>query len=348
MINLSVRISLLLILTAFSILFVVGLYAISMTSQKDEYSGGFTRKYPQGLSLRLVKSIDLPFNHHYLAGLSKDTIYVGTLEKPADIIAISIASEQLSQRSILLENISGITYQIDHPHAFVKDISNHKILLCHLDSLMTPVSILEGVSFSDVIPLSLNEFTVRMLNDQMEFTLARVSKQQPIVYAPVLERQIDGKFCTDGMLRYNKKSGRHVYVYYYRNEFICLNVELDLMYKAHTLDTVSKARIAVAQLASTGELTLASPPRIVNKQCYVSEDHIYIHSLIRADNEATHEFNHRSFVDVYGLGNGDYAFSFSIPAYNGKTLKDFAILEGSLIVLYPQHLCYYRFDYDMH
>ncbi len=45
----------------------------------------------------------------------------------------------------------------------------------------------------------------------------------------VLRKQVDGLLCTDGYLQYSKQFHQLVYTYRYRNQFICLDTNLNVV-----------------------------------------------------------------------------------------------------------------------
>jgi len=65
-----------------------------------------------------------------------------------------------------------------------------------------------------------------------------------VQYAPnLLQKQIDGFFDTDGMMHYDSKLQKLVYIYYYRNQFLVADKNGNLKYRGNTIDTTSKAQL---------------------------------------------------------------------------------------------------------
>lgn len=128
--------------------------------------------------------------------------------------------------------------------------------------------------------------------------------------AGLLKGQQDNFFTTLGSLLVDAIHNKVVYVYLYRNEFMLLDTNLNLQYSAHTIDTISQAKIKTAVLDKT-TLTLASPPLMVNEQGVLQWPYLYIHSRILSASEDPDVFDQHQVIDVYDLEDrGRYCFSF--------------------------------------
>ena len=153
-------------------------------------------------------------------------------------------------------------------------------------------------------------------------------------------------FSVDGFSCYNKAAGRVIFTYYYRNQFICLDTNLKVLYTAKLIDTNSVAKIKVGEYEAGGKTirTMAKPALTVNKESCSDGDRYYNHSALTADNEANSVFNKEEVIDVYSLSNGKYSHSIYLPRYKGENMSGFAVHEGLLIALYERHLVSYRLE----
>src|SRR5690606_29049517 len=146
-------------------------------------------------------------------------------------------------------------------------------------------------------PIGPKTIALKMMNAKTkERTLGMESNVEPYVKlnSDILEKQLDGIFCTDGQLIYNRDLSQLVYIYYYRNEYMVMDSKMKLLYRARTIDTVSKAHIKLASLRSGEVRKLASPPNIVNLGAYASGAHLYIHATGMAKNDDETTFNRSS------------------------------------------------------
>lgn len=161
----------------------------------------------------------------------------------------------------------------------------------------------------------------------------------------VLKKQVDGIFCTDGNLIKTPDSKHLFYIYYYRNQFLCTDKNLNLLYAGKTIDTNAHAKIKVSYIKSSNQTTLSAPPIYVNKQASANNKYLFIVSGLRADNEKGASLDDFSTIDVYKVQKGKYQFSFYLPDFNKKKLTDFRVDDHSLYALYDHYLYKYQLNF---
>jgi|GEM_PF-4808862 len=170
--------------------------------------------------------------------------------------------------------------------------------------------------------------------------LSNVNWKGEINHSYMPPKQIDGYFCTDGLFKISKKTQHLIYMYYYRGEFICLDSNLNIVYNAKTIDTITQA---VFKLKTRGQFIVhASPPNVVNKRFYIDEEKIYMHSNIKSDNENGKNFKDNGEIDVYNLNNGSYLYSFYIPKLSHGLIKEFIINKNTMVVLYDSAIAVFK------
>src|SRR5690606_3253437 len=92
---------------------------------------------------------------------------------------------------------------------------------------------------------------IDQINNQNIIGKIDLEKQDNITISnQLIQKQKDGIFDTDGMLRYNSDKNQIIYTYYYRNEFITADSNLNLDYQGRTIDTVKNAVIKIASTNS--------------------------------------------------------------------------------------------------
>jgi hypothetical protein len=160
-----------------------------------------------------------------------------------------------------------------------------------------------------------------------------------------LQKQVDGVFCTDGMMAYDKDLARLIYLYRYRNQYIVMDSNLSMTYRANTIDTTSVAKVKVATIASTHAHTMAAPPLMVNRQMAVHQQWLFVNSSLLARNEHTRALDQASVIDVYDLLSRKYQFSFYLYDYDRREkIRQFAIYGNRLIALFETHIS----SFDLH
>jgi hypothetical protein len=143
-------------------------------------------------------------------------------------------------------------------------------------------------------------------------------------------------------LNYSSVSNSLVYLYYYRNEFICADTNLNLKYRGKTIDTNTVAKIKIAKLNSRNQLTLAEPPLLVNKSACVWKNYLFVQSHLIADNENKEIFRHASVMDVYNLQTGLYRFSFYLGDYGQNKVKSFKVADNHLVAIFGRYYLSYQ------
>lgn len=155
----------------------------------------------------------------------------------------------------------------------------------------------------------------------------------------ILERQIDGIFCTDGILATSSSINRIVYVYYYRNEFICMDTSLNVIYKGKTIDTTTVAKIKIAK--TKDRVTMGAPPLLVNRKMAVDGKYLFVNSTLIARNEQPEKTKDQSVIDVYDLLDGTYRMSFCIPKYKNHKMEEFAVNDDAVFAIHDDVLVKY-------
>lgn len=327
----------------------VFLYASSPIA-KEISPGGFNRVFVSP-ALTEKGGMDLKFNSFYFAGNTKEKLYLGNLTAPLHLLVtnLTLTDSQHVNLKIDLDSIKSprsFKLLVDSPYFFLSHGGIPEMRRGQIDSweaFSVPSSTTDY--FADAVPLGKNSFAMRSYSPINEgFELAKKSSKEAFRYNnDLLEKQIDGLFCVEGQLHFNKALNQIVYLYNYRNEFIVADTNLVLNYRGHTIDTLSKVKIRVAQV-ETNRKMLASPPMRVNGKSVVYQNNLYVQSSILADNEDREKFSTASVIDTYDLATGHYKYSFYIPNHYNEKASDFRFIDKHLAVIYGQYLVIYRLD----
>ncbi len=203
-------------------------------------------------------------------------------------------------------------------------------------------------NFNQCVNVSPVSFIAKVLvkkSHGFDFYLSKIdlSGHLSIVDSSLLPYKTDGGFYNDGVLLFDKSSYSILFVAYYRNEFICLDTNLNLSYRGKTIDTFSNTSVAVIKerLDTSWSYTMSKPPKLINRKSNVDNGLLYIQSNIKADNEATSDFKNNSVIDVYNIKNGVYLHSFYLPHFDGKEVTDYRIKGNMLTALYDKSAVIY-------
>ncbi|MDO6761881.1 hypothetical protein Q4566_16865, partial [Tamlana sp. 2_MG-2023] len=307
------------------------LYFLSRRTNNN--TGQFYRHFPPHY---LTKLTTKPLNGAtaYITGVDRETLYIGYSNTPFTFSHYQWDKNQIKTDSIDIKSPRPIAWKALKsqcfnnklyffegitPNIFEHDLDTKKIIRTNFGN--TP--------FTNLLAVSPSHFLLKTYAPELKqqvianFTLPSKKLDIPSIN---LVKQIDGFFCTDGELKFNKANNLVLYTYRYRNEFLVFDSNLKLLSVQNTIDSNAKAKLHVESIKDQGKetLKLASPPYIVNKKTYTNDNWLFVNSNIISKNESSESFNSKSVIDIYDLKSGNYKYSFYIPAYKGSKMKDFA------------------------
>jgi hypothetical protein len=312
------------------------------SGKANHSSNGFIRLVPPHIATP-IKIRDLRVNSYYLAGATATHFYLSNFTTPQLITTIDPRLADSSIHRLSMPSAGGrfarsLLITVDSPHVYLFEGVTPTIAQGTMtDSLLhrSPGKFY----FNLAEPLSPVSAIYRVVDQRRQNILVKQLNDSLTSAGNVLEKQVDGIFCTEGSLHAQPESNRLVYIYAYRNQFVVLDTNLKVLYKARTIDTVSRAKFKVGYIPSQRELTLSSPPQFVNKKSCVSGNYLFINSALRADNDESAVYDTGSPIDVYSLIDGKYLFSFFLPDYQRHKIRDFRVFGNTLIALYD-HFAY--------
>lgn len=200
--------------------------------------------------------------------------------------------------------------------------------------------------FSSIQPIDTTSFIFRNNSGKGSANiLGKYNTQMApsIVYsARLLQEQFNGIFDTDGSLLYDKRTGKLVYVYYYRNEFFTADQNTVLLKRGHTIDTISKAKIKVASLREGTRQKMAAPPLLVNAKSALKNNLLFVESKIQGRNENQKTWKYASIIDVYDVEKNSYVLSFPVFVGNEDKLKSFLVTQSHFYALAGSRILKYR------
>lgn len=335
----------LLIIACSSVLVVVTPYWVA--NRKPNEKNGFVRRIISD-KLTHINTTTVQSAHLYFAGSNHHYVYLAKSTAPLQLIELN----QSDYRVIHLQNpfdpiLSESEIQLDSPYVYVSDLKRHKIFKGGIDNWQLTEEVVQNGFYSAYVPISNGSLALRVFSDDSsQYVLAKRNHQSTFTpnSTSLLEKQIDGFFCTDGMLRYDNSRKLLAYIYFYRNQFICADTNLNLVYRGKTIDTTHYARIKVGKLKNAS--MLASPPFIVNRRAIVERGRLYINSTLKGDNENITTFNASDVIDVYDLSTGTYEYSFYIPRFQNIRLRHFTVNGDNLYALHDAFLNVYSLKPD--
>jgi hypothetical protein len=330
-----------------SIALVVILFGLSKNMVNTGYS--FLRQFPPH-PIKAGDTLDLEFDSYYIAGGTPYHFYLGNTTASLHLLLLNSHlsdTQHISFKSHEIDTMKfwSLRVKVDSPRFILADGTLPAIFTGTVNEWeVRHTQHDDDAFFVDYVPITSGSIGIRSIGSKTgNYVLGKktLHNEDVTLSYELLEKQLDGRFCVDGMLHYSKSLARLIYVYYYRNQFIVADTSLNLAYRGKTIDTISHAQIKIAKLSSDNLNTHAAPPLFVNKQSCVEDDFLFINSGLLAKNEEKKVFDRSSVIDVYDIRNGEYKLSFYIPEFSGKKMHDFRVFGNKLIVLIDTYVLTY-------
>src|SRR5690606_21899923 len=158
---------------------------------------------------------------------------------------------------------------------------------------------------------------------------------------PILDNQYANGFETDGRLLYDKFHQNVYYMFYYNNNILKMDTNLNMINKIKTIDTVSTSSIKSIRLKD-GSSKMSAPPIIVNKSMTVHKGLIFNRSNLLSKNESRALWSNNAVVDIYNTNSSEYWGSFYIQSRDEEKLSHMLVTDQYLFVLSGNKLIRYR------
>ena len=239
---------------------------------------------------------------------------------------------------------------VDSNNAYINAYNLPEIIRYNLKSKNKTVYFLKR-AFGRSINISSNSFILRSLDPGKSDEVFKKVLLSDSVKEKLSESVIgtigDGGLSMDGFLYYDSTTKLLCYTFFYQNGFVCMDTNLNMVYKASTIDTNYTPKIIGHRFPnhSNTSYTLAAPPKFISMQGCVFNGHLFLRSGLKADNEKFDKFQNNSVIDIYNLKTGNYQGSFYLPNYENKKLSQFGIFINVLIATYDNYIVAYKLRY---
>lgn len=327
-----------------------GVFIISMmywTTSNKSIRNGFSRLIVNH-KITNLRTIEFDSENLYFAGWIGDILYLGDARTPFRLLAISDSARSVvTIDNKISADVRHSKISVDSPEFQLADLDRFNIYRGNVSTWDMTRLVHSRQLFSEELPLGPNSVILRDLNKQNNRYILSKEVFDPFARhqaETLIERQIDGLFCTDGMLRFDRSNALLTYIYFYRNQFFVSDTSLNLILRGRTIDTVTRANIKVAFIDSENYRTIASPPKIVNRASFAANGKFYVNSNLIADNEERRLHRKSDVIDIYDLFSGQYEHSFYIPRVERSRLRHFCIKQSTLYVLNGSLLTIYTFN----
>jgi len=301
-----------------------------MAADKTKYHNDFIRIFPpHAADINSIFNIKL--SRPGLIGLSGGNIYIQNSTEVLEMKATSGDTNRVPLKVPLFSHVS-----IDSPYFFRYSGMNARLERGDLKTWKIDTTFADIPGFTAIRMISEKDAVIQTIKiSERQNILTKLNAANNLI----LQKQIDGLLCTDGLLQFSKEFNQLIYIYRYRNQFICMDTSLDILRYGKTIDTTSIAKISVAEV--DGKITMSKPPLAVNNDAIVDGKYLFIQSNLIARNELPDRVKNKSVIDVYDIMNVSYSFSFYIETYKGYKMQEFKVKDNKLAALFNQAVIIY-------
>lgn len=327
-----------------TIVIVVVLFYLSKASIYR--GGGFKRDFASGPPLSLTSILDLRYDSYYIAGYTRKAIYLANRVSLFSLLRVELGN--LDTTCIWIgrhfpEDIKfkDLSIKVDSPYYYIADGYIPFVYKGNLSSGDGEILDFRKSYFLDFFPVTDSTMVVKSLLRDGSVHLGLVDQSNGGIYyaKDLLEKQIDGIFCTDGEL-FKTDNGDLVYVYFYRGQYILIDPTLSLRERFETIDTTRRAKIK--PVSYDGDVfSYKNMPPFVNKNGTVYSNHLYVQSALEGDSETYGLRDGYVVFDLYRINDGKYINSFSIKG-RGQDVRGFCVGENEILVLMKRELIRYQ------
>ncbi|ACU04216.1 hypothetical protein [Pedobacter heparinus] len=297
------------------------------------------------------KAIDIKYNSYYIAGEAGSSVYlasgtaIGHLLKVGPLLKDTVSINlELNRQEVKVKG--SYKAYVDSSSFYLYNGLERSILKGSTGIWKASVYAVKAPYFAQLQPLGTQTMVFRFIDtDTRANSLRKVNvRGESKSNTGIFEKQVDGLFCTDGMLRYNRQLHMLTYVYHYRNEILLIDTNLNLVKKIKTIDPIDSARFKVDQLRSEKSFTFASPSLMVNANCSNQGRYLFVQSKLMGKGEDLTLFRKSAAIDVYDLEKQVYCYSFYLPKYKEVPISSFKVLGNSLYAVAGQYLTRYALE----
>lgn len=337
----------LLVIGGASISFVVVLFIFS--ENEVHRNNAFVRRYPHH---PIAKKYDLPikYNSYYIAGYENEKLYLGNTTAPLHLLEVNLKTKDTQHIKINIDrkdmSFRSVSVKLHPPYFFVMDGSVPCTFRGRIGLWEAHLWMKNKAYFTHAIPIDSNKMFIKAISSKTnEAALGLIEKQKDfsiLIDPNLLEKQIDGMFDVDGIMNVSEDKRTLSYVYSYRNQFLIMNSDFELLRREETIDTVRIAQIQLSQRNERGEIQMKAPPLKVNRTAALHQNLMMINSTRLGKYEESKMLNQASIIDVYDWKKQTYEFSFYLYNIGQNSLKEFQVYDEYLVAIIEDMLSVYQ------
>lgn len=298
-------------------------------------------------------TLNLEYNSFYIAGITANKVFLGNWTSPFHLLVSDYTLSDTQHLHLTVNGASAVMHkrkfrvEVDSPYFFLLNGVWPRVYRGLIGDWSGKRFMPDSAFFVDAIvigPRSLALRSYNLSNGEFELAKERVSHPYFEFRDDVLEKQVDGLFCVQGSMHLSRDRGRIIYIYSFRNEYIVLDTNLNVLNRFNTLDTFRHANVAVASIEGRHQVMLSRPPASTNGHSATWSKFLFVQSPLLAKNGDREKFKRAAVVDAYDFIEGTYRFSFYVPNFRNQRMRDFRVTDRRLVALYERELIVFTID----
>ncbi|WP_067151808.1 MauE/DoxX family redox-associated membrane protein [Pseudotamlana agarivorans] len=316
-----------------------------MSEKNLHRNNAFLRRFPHHPIVKKY-DLDIKYNSYYVAGYDAGHLYLGNSTAPLHLLKVNLQNRDTVHIKINLDaqtiKFRSVTVKLSPPHFFVMDGMVPCVFRGEIGKWTASLWMKNTAYFSHAIPINSDEIyfkSIRGSSKEAVLGILKSGDSMAVKLKPgILEKQIDGVFDVDGMMVSSQHSKYLGYVYYYRNQFLVMDSNLELIERRKTIDTVSQVQLKLSKPNEFGEIQMQAPPVIINKSAALYQDYMFIQSDRLGKYDEKRMLNQASVIDVYNWKENEYELSFYLYHLNGNKPRAFYVYDRYLVALIENNL----------
>lgn len=311
-----------------------------LSEEKIKYNNELVRKFLHR-PLKDPVSYQLDYNSYYIAGILEDSIYLGNTTAPRHILALPMDLKGSVQHLITIPDSLKADYQIARITVsdsvfFLTDGVSGIIQKGNTDDWTINESYTLDIPFTAFVPQSKQRAVLRvydMLNKETTLAEYDLKTRSLHIQSGILDTKIDGLFDTDGQLLFDADTDKVLYVYFYRNNYLLADYNLEHAVYNKTIDTIKQVNLEFGYLEGGRQMKLAKTYKKVNQTAAAGNGYVMIKSKNLGRFDVAEMLEQASLIDVYDTAKNSYEFSFYFYNENREEVRNFYLYKDKIIGL---------------
>tara|TARA_R110000851_G_scaffold310283_2_gene470021 strand:- start:20249 stop:21727 length:1479 start_codon:yes stop_codon:yes gene_type:complete len=323
----------------------------AFSEKKIHRNNAFQRRYiPHPIDK--IHNFDLQYSSYYFAGAGSGKVYLGNTTAPLLMTVIDTSFRDTTTTMIKLDQMDipyrAVKVHVIPPKFYVTDGTVPIILQGDITNWKATTKMQRDYYFNHAYPINSNKLAVQSSSaingENIIGTIDIEDTLKGTFSTELLEKQDDGVFDTDGKLIYSARLDKLIFIYYYRNQYLVANKNLDLGFRGKTIDTISRAQLHISENTSRQQRKLGGNSILVNRNIATADKFLFIDSPRLGKLEPEAMFDDANIIDVYDLLDQNYRFSFYLYEHKEEKAREFIIVDGIFYALQGNEIVAYKMD----